>query len=282
MANDPICCYGWIPNLSGDIFLIKISELLNRVGYLSDSSGKYYKNKKISDIKEEECKIILSFPSQFENKNEQNELAFLIQELNMKAICQIKKNGLILIKTNFIEPVQISEDDILDAISTIYQEVKDIFHEHTHHHKEMDKLLTLVETDNENIAIKEIITQYQQKIFNYHHFLKDSLTESNLFRYTLQIVKGFFKKEKPLTPSAIEYVAQAEGEMIYALMFINLFLKGTDPNYEKYDFIFQNTYNSICGIRAKITHLLQHYSNKIMIYLTIILIILTLAIIFLD
>jgi hypothetical protein len=275
--------YGWIPNLSGNVFLLKVDDLLERMGYVKKKEGVYSKRKRISDLEQDDdCNIVLEFPSKFESRNPENELVFSISELKTKAICRIKKNGFLSIDLIFADSFPIKADYIPVLALTIYQEVKDIFHEHTHHNKEVDKLISPVKSRSEEEAIEDIIAQYQVKIIDYHLLLKGHLLREGILGYLWRNLKKFVLVKYgviPATPPSIPFAAQAKGEMLYAIMFINLFLEKTNADYEKYSFIFNNAYNSISALSNEISQMLQDYSNRLMLILTFLLVILTLVLI---
>ena len=263
--------YGWIPNLSGDIFLSDIYEILGERGFISVQNGNYFRSLQISDISSTSYTFSVVVPTEYSNLNDKNTLKVELE--GAKAVCEIEKNGMLKLELTFGEGD--GGDFELGIARAIYCEIKDIFHEHTHHAEDADRLLDVIAAESKEQAIKKIVQQYQRKIFEYHHFLKAFLYRSQLHlrSYLKERISGLFYWRRRQA-SGIQYVAQAEGEMLYALLFINLYKQSFDQ-YRDYQFIFRNAYSSFNSIRNKITQGLQEYANKIMIGLTILITILT-------
>lgn len=269
--------YAWIPNLSGDIFLCDIRRALEESDFVGNGEDYYSRAIAISDISSKTYNFSLTVPGEFSCSRDKNELVVELKEVEAKVVCEIERNGLVKLSATFQEEGE--ANFYLGIVSAIYYEIRNIFHEHTHHDKEADRLLDVVRGENRDNAIATLVRQYERKIFDYHHYLKEYLSQPHFRTYLKQCVKGIiqwfnWKSVQVKQPSPVECVAQAEGEMLYALLFVNLFKEDLDA-YEKYHFVFRNAFDSFNGIRNKISEWLQDYANKLMIGLTIILVILT-------
>lgn len=166
----------------------------------------------------------------FEDVNKKTYLAILcIKDYKIKHIfvydsegkiktlahCSIYDNGLVKIDLDS-DTAQISDKIQPRVARRIYILIRDVYHSHTHHEKNDDSHLPLIVlSDNKKDAIKKLLIQYDEKIIDYHEFIKMDVEDHN----------GFSE--------AIKLITSAKGEMNYALHFITL-MKDYVDDFESY------------------------------------------------
>ena len=140
------------------------------------------------------------------------------------ANCSIYDNGLVKIDLNS-DTAQIS-DKIQPIAKRIYILIRDVYHSHTHHEKNGDSHLPLVLSDYKKDAIEKLLNQYDEKIINYHKYIKIDVKNHNDFSY------------------AIKLITAAKGEMNYALHFVTL-MKDYVDDFKSYKSSFLINVQSI-------------------------------------
>ncbi len=295
---------GWIPTLSGDVFIVNLEDSLKREGYKREDHGRYYgRYIKISDIFQEE-KVFFRI---YYSGNINNLAKFKVKISNKVAKnqsycegeCEVCQNGFFTVKCKLDKSLTRLEDRFA---SEIYQRIRDIYHQHTHHHKENKELLFIVKSGNKKEVVQNLIKQYQQKILDYHHGLRELVASPSFRRYIVDLFEDFLKlfsflgrflnlklfstlqasfPSKTTFPSS--YSIQAQGEMIYAKMVVQLF-KDDIPNNQAKDFlqVFDYAYCSLGDIREEIGRIYQDYTNKLLVGLTSVLAILTIVLLCLS
>lgn len=141
--------YGWIPILSGKLFLEKEEDIEKRARKLQEEIKDQY-DYDIEYTHESRDKWELTLRTE-----RGGEFQFEVK---------LKDNGLIR-----IEPT--GGDPPYDVVLTIYRFIRDVYHEHIHHSG--DLLLLPVEASTENDAVEGILDQYRRKVVFYHRIAKD-------------------------------------------------------------------------------------------------------------
>lgn len=244
--------YGWVPNLSGNLFLNDINYLLARNDFVyNQSTNSFEVLRNLSDLSDAKpIKIIVNIPPE---SSANRTLHFQLQDPTIQIECIIEKQGLLQLNAHIADP-DFDEEEI---VNLIYVEIKDVFHEHTHHFKTTDRLLTVVWARSREEAISKIRKQYKTKIIEHHHYLRTFYSQPALLNYLLKL----------FTPTAsISYTLLAEGEMLYALA-LNEFYGGDLKQEDA--IVFRNSLESFKNISNKINQILQDYSNKLIVILTI-------------
>lgn len=180
--------YGWIPILSGKLFLEKEEDIEKRAKDLQ------------KEIKEQE-----GYPYLIEHTHESRDKWKIIlrtkrltRRIELQFEVKLEDNGLCKIKP-------ISGDPSYDAALAIYRFIRDVYHKHIHHSGDLP--LRPVEVDAENDAIEGILNQYRQKVILYHRIAKDLIDSRRV-------------------GVAIKEICAGRGEMQYAKTFITLFITG--------------------------------------------------------
>lgn len=298
---------GWIPTLSGDVFILNLKDSLEREGYKREDHGRYYRRYiRISDILQEE-KVLFQIYYPENINNPINPTKFKVKISNKvaknqsycKGECEVYQNGFFIVKCKLYKSLTQFEGRF---VSEIYQRVRDIYHQHTHHHKENKELLFIIKSGNRKEVVQNLIKQYQQKILDYHHDLRELVASPSFRRYIVDLFEDFLKlfsflgrflnlklfstlqasfPSKTTFPSS--YGIQAQGEMIYAKMVVQLF-KDDIPNNQAKDFlqVFDYAYCSLGDIREEIGRIYQDYTNKLLVGLTSVLAILTIILLCLS
>ena len=81
--------------------------------------------------------------------------------------CEIKETGLVSFSFSSDPPIE-GNREINHLAASIFDIIRDVYHEHVHHEKITDILLKPVESKEEREAVKKILRQYSTKIFTYH------------------------------------------------------------------------------------------------------------------
>jgi hypothetical protein len=147
MKNLPVW-YGWIPILSGKLFLPKEEDIEDRAKRLQKEINENYEYQIEYTHKELDSWIIKT-----ETKKEK-----------LETCCKLKNNGLCKI-------IPITGNPSYENILVIYQYIRDLYHRHIHHSGDIP--LHPIEANNENDAIEGILDQYRQKVRDYHSEAKD-------------------------------------------------------------------------------------------------------------
>ena len=180
--------YGWIPILSGKLFMLDADTIWEKGEKLSlDINDAHGVKVELRDVEDNKLKI--SIKGQY----------------TINTICALESGGLCrisVIDSNIPnDEMQVREGA---AVAMIYRFVRDIYHEHIYHKN--DQPLRLVYTSDKDFAIENIIDQYRNKIIYYHQECKN-LTENHLY------------DELVTTGTA------GLGEMRYGIAFANIFSK---------------------------------------------------------
>jgi len=251
--------YGWVPNLSGDIYLhdpfndrdkfTPYSDHTERIPQdindeISAGLQAFYRKKRLSDNPrdEEEFTLFIYITSGSQSRqlarvlllSESDSLYTLIVDIKVQII---DKYGLIKFDLS-PKAVDLLDDDeyTRNFINQIYVDVRDIYHEHTHHDGDLNSsaacLLPMSYSPDETNAVAEIVANYKRKILEYHKKLK-VYTKANGKSNVIQV--------------SIESIRQAKGEFIYALSFLTFYASKTqDQQNQLVDrFIFLNAIKSI-------------------------------------
>ncbi len=251
--------YGWVPNLSGDIYLhdpfndrekfTPYSNLTERIPQdLNDEIPAdlqvFYRKKRLSDnpLDEEEVTLFIYVTSGSQSHqltrvlllSESDSLYTLIVDIKVQII---DKYGLIKFDLS-PKAVDLLDDDeyTRNFINQIYVDARDIYHEHTHHDGDLnssaDCLLPMSYSSDETNAVAEIVANYKRKILEYHKKLK-VYTKVNGKSNVIQV--------------SIESIRQAKGEFIYALSFLNFYASKTQDHQNQLvdRLIFLNAIKSI-------------------------------------
>lgn len=236
--------YGWIPILGTRLYFNYAIEELEKsgkevskedvesLGIKYDPKHKYYSIYTREDVKNKEFKSIVSV-----DKNNKVDNIYITdkegKKLKAQAGCEIDDRGLVALELKSPEEKDVYKER--DKAYAFYRIVRDIYHTHTHHNDSKDSLLKIVPTNDKSEAIEQILSHFEQKIVIAHKELRNIATV--------------------LSPREYDYAArlitQSEGEMIYALNFVNLFkaeirLKTQNPEKDKeYNFVFSNALQSL-------------------------------------
>jgi len=299
-----IICYGWIPNLTGDIFLMdpfknkkkffSIDQYSNRipVTFLSEFGSsenvkvrpKIFSDNK-DDIKNENELIVYILDKEdtkklvkwyvFINSGDVGEAYKLVAYID---IIEFDEKGLIKFVAH--EPENDNSTITNEFLNQIYIDIRDIYHEHTHHDGDSDgdaadSLIPLsIDSKDEAAAIKGILVKFQTKIVTYHKRIKQYI--------------NVIDKSKYITV-AVEKIRQASGEYLYAQNFVAFYGDRGNINITVYQQLFSNVIQSMSvfleELNAKYSHetsVITKRQNKLLLVMTIALVALTLATIILG
>lgn len=279
---------GWIPTLSGDIFITNITSSLQAKHYIQDKKkGYWWKYVDLSDEYPPEKVILeidfikklndkLTFPvrirrfSNIENK----------KTVYYQGNCSVYQNGLFFIDGKAGTSLL---DFDKDLAFLVYTHVRDLYHQHTHHSETNRELLHLTRTNTRKGTVDDLIRQYKTKIQEYHHISGQYIRFSGIGIYITDIINGALrsvglkgrkrKKIESSTTFPSAYFLQAQGEMLYAkialVLFKNYFCKDERKAlYQKFNY----AYDSFAILREEIVHTYQDYANKVLLALTFILV----------
>jgi membrane-bound ClpP family serine protease len=130
----------------------------------------------------------------------------------------------------------------------VYAILKEIYHIHTHHHKDTDMLLRPIHiTSQDAKPYDKILNEYEEKIISYHN----EINKNNIFgikNFLININKVYKEKE-------IEKLKKAHGEMLYALNFLNLV---DEESFQNRKLVFENA-------KSSFESLLNTYNSKLSI-----------------
>ncbi len=289
---------GWIPTLTGDLFITDIKSILWGGGYECKSTkGNSYWCKKIrisDDSSPEEVLFqigdphrqnnMITFPVIIKSSNKIHnvETAYVCYQ----GVCSIWRNGLFLVNGSTAKGLS-TLDHSFSLL--IYTAVKDIYHQHTHHEDSTRELLSLIRTNTKLEIVRGLMNQYKEKIGIYHYLYRKYVGQRSVVTYALDTVKGILKslrlterERRPGVQSWSSFTAslimQAQGEMLYSRMALKV-LGDYLPEDERKELtqVFALACDSFAIVRREITEVYQDYSNKILILLTSILAILGIA-----
>lgn len=180
--------YGWIPILSGKLFMLDANTIWDKGEKLSSDINDVHGVKvELRDVEDNKLKI--SIKGQY----------------TINTICTLEDGGLCRIS---IVGSDIHDDETQAresaAVAMIYRFVRDIYHEHIYHKN--DQPLHLIYTSDRDFAIENIIDQYRNKIIDYHQECKNL---SKNHRYDELVTVG----------------TAGLGEIRYGIAFANIFSK---------------------------------------------------------
>jgi hypothetical protein len=296
-----ITCYGWIPNLTGNIFLMdpfknkskfkSIDQYSDRIPVAILGNYKSYKNIKVKD------KIFS------DNKNdlnqEKNIIVYILDDKNPKKIIKwyvFIEDGAAFQLVYSVDIIEFDEKGLIkfvahehvdgnptitnEFLNQIYIDIRDIYHEHTHHDGDIDgdaadSLIPLsINNENDAAAIKEILLMFQKKIVTYHKKIKQYINYADKSTYITV---------------AVENIRQASGEYIYAQNFVAFYGKRGEIQEDIYSKLFSNVIQSMDvfleELNAKYSHetaVITKRQNKLLLIMTFVLIALTTATIMLG
>ena len=254
--------YGWVPNLNGDIYLhdpfndrqkfTPYSNLTERIPQdvkdeISAGLQAFYRKKRLSDNPSDVNDVTLFIYIASGSQSRQLTRVLLLSESeNMyKLIVDTKvqiidKYGLIKFDLS-PKAVDLLDDDgyTRDFINQIYIDVRDIYHEHTHHDGDLnssaDCLLPMSYSSDETNAVAEIVANFKRKIPEYHKKLK-VYTKANGKSNVIQV--------------SIDSIRQAKGEFIYALGFLNYYASEIQDHQDKQNQLLQDRFIFLNAIRS--------------------------------
>lgn len=239
--------YGWVPILSGNIFLgfhnQKKRDEIILADYIEPKCcvRNYYSHpqdpKRLS-------KIEIGIPEQ------------CIVSVNIEEICI---NG--LIKFNFDTKLETEKPIVRKIILQIaYNSIKDFYHLHIHHSHDDDYIQTPVIAANMEEAVEKILEQYKKKIVKYHMQISKAIEKTvikNKFGGLLRfILRDILHLSNYIW--AIQQINIAIGEFTYAISFIRCCIDDERRKKEEVE-IFFNAGNSLKVIREKIAWRLGFY-----------------------
>lgn len=180
--------YGWIPILSGKLFMLDTDTIWEKGEKLSsDINDAHGVKVELRDVEDNKLKI--SIKGQY----------------TINTICALESGGLCgisVIDSNIPDDEMQARESA--AVAMIYRFVRDIYHEHIYHKN--DQPLHLVYTSDRDFAIENIIDQYRNKIIDYHQECKNL---SKNYRYDELVTVG----------------TAGLGEIRYGIAFANIFSK---------------------------------------------------------
>ncbi len=285
---------GWIPSMSGDILIQDVQESLEREGYEQQGNKKSYKKQVHASDTAGEDELTFHISS-MKRQKQGDEYDVELSSIHDKAIkkqsyltgcCKVDRNGFFSVYFDLPKSLIYLEEDIARLV---YQWIKAIYHQHTHHVDE-EELLSLTRGSKKEELANNLLKQYRLKILEYHHVLKDYVLYASLPKYLLDLIKDIlriswfvhnwwpkFPKFLPDSPSKTsfpaKYVMAAQGEMMYATTFVKTFGEHFADSHEELLDLFGHAYNSLGNIRELISHVYQDYTNKILVVLTVALIV---------
>gem|GEM_PF-4903875 len=163
MKNLPLW-HGWIPILSGKLFLPEEEDIEDRAKRLQ---------KEINEHCEYQIKYthigLDSWIIEIETREEM-----------LQVDCKLENNGLCKI-------TPIAGDPSYENVSVIYQFIRDLYHKHIHHSGDIP--LRPIEANNENDAKEGFLDQYRQKVMDYHSEAKDFI-DSRRFDDAIDIISS--------------------------------------------------------------------------------------------
>lgn len=299
--NTDITCYGWIPNLTGDIFLMDpfgdstkyhpIAEFQSQipVAYLTEFKAHktvFARVKTFSDNKDDEL-------------GERDLIVYVLDDANPKKLLkwylfvdsgdaykliawvdipQFEEKGLI----KFVAHEHIDDDPTItqEILNQAYIDIRDIYHEHTHHDGDVDgdaadSLIPIsVASRDEAAAIKDILLRFQSKIVTYHKKIKQYI--------------NIPEKSKYITV-AVEKIRQASGEYLYAQNFVSFYGGRGGIDTAVHLQLFANVIRSMDvfleELNAKYSHetsVIAKSQNRLLLFMTLALVALTVATIILG
>jgi len=180
--------YGWIPILSGKLFMLDTNTIWEKGKKLSlDINNAHGVKVDLCDVEDNKLKISIK------------------GQCTINTICALEDGGLCRIS---IVGSDIHDDETQAresaAVAMIYRFVRDIYHEHIYNKN--DQPFHLVYTSDRDFAIENIIDQYRNKIIDYHQECKNL---SKNYRYDELVTVG----------------AAGLGEIRYGIAFANIFSK---------------------------------------------------------
>ena len=292
-----IHCIGWIPSISGDIFLFEPfihSTAIPDVKefYINDYEQKISRDF-LEKINQYEIRFVNNSVKMSDEECDRNELSIFIYLLedggdhkHLKEVLVFQENGALL---NFVGHVEIEciekrgiikfhsvrfcfDNDKLEEafINQIFVNIKELYHKHTHHDGNAavaDRLLPVCLTADDATGKMAILRQFQKKIIFYNTEIK------NYFVYA--------KKSKTYDPSEALHgvIRQAKGEFLYALNFIKFYRESFGTDADVYETIFKNEISSIEAYSSEAESEYGLWLTKRIGLLTWILILLTLILI---
>lgn len=284
---------GWIPTLTGDLFVTDTKTILQVSGYECKSmKGKSWWCKKINisdNFPPEEVLFQIGYPHRQKNTvtfpiiiRSSTEIQN-IGSVYYQGVCSVWRSGLFFINGGTTKGLSTLDDNF--ALLT-YTVVKDIYHQHTHHGDTNRELLSLIKTNTKLDTVHGLMNQYKEKIKSYHHLYRKYVGQRSVVTYVLDTLRGILKslgiteKKRRLAVESwssftASLIMQAQGEMLYAEMAL-MALGDCFSEDEKKEFtqVFALASDSFAIIRREITEIYQDYANKILVLLTLILVVL--------
>jgi len=246
--------------------------------------------KVLSDNKQDDDEIITFYYILSKNDFYPNKIIGLIK--NKDSVDKLSYNHLMTVSINKFDkkgflslnlesficnPEEIPDKFLHEFMNQIFINLRDIYHEHTHHDGDNDKtadsLITLSFSDSEEKGLLDLLRMYQEKIIEYH-----------------REIKSLLKEERPpnYVSAASATIRLAKGEFLYAK---NLLLYYSDriENSKLFLSIFDNAISSMGVFFDDIS--LKHYSesvksqdklNSSINILTMVVVLLTLFLVIID
>lgn len=159
--------YGWIPILSGKLFLPEEEDIEKSARKLQ------------SQIREEE-----EYNIEYEYNSHEHDrwkIKLITEEDELLVDCKLEDNG-------FYEITSIDGDASYGSVCTIHRFIRDVYHKHIHHSGDLP--LYPVLSNDKKSAIEEILNQYRQKVRDYHQESKDFINSGRLDDALYSIFSG--------------------------------------------------------------------------------------------
>jgi hypothetical protein len=271
--NDPIIAFGWIPNITGDIFLMnpfleleqfEIEEYQSRMGkeeleYISKFSSRSFQVFQISDLEEDEPALFVylfsneydKFPSEIQLFSSENSKYFFVCDIQVKDVDKrgliqffFKKLGEWAIDLN-IDMQQALLTQTLFSLENVYSSTHVL---HSADRDAADNRAIIVFTHSRKEAIILVIQEYKKKLHLFRKYI-DKLTSD----------KGYFVFKHRLEIS-LNFVEHAFIELDYAKKFL-LFFKA---DFDEDDFNILNGIfeNGLLWLKQKSKNFEQHYNKR--------------------
>ena len=141
--------YGWIPILSGKLFLEEEENIEKRA-------------RKLQEEIEDQEEYDIEYTHESRDKWELTLRTEGREEFKFEV--KLEDNGLIRIKP-------IGRDPSYDVVLAIYRFIRDVYHKHVHHSGDLP--LFPVEANTENDVIEGILNQYRRKVVFYHRIARE-------------------------------------------------------------------------------------------------------------
>lgn len=217
VSNPNVVYFGWIPTLTHEVIAskeIKEGKTFSRV--FSDLKLNQEANIELKKLDEK------GFLELFE--------VSIPEVCGIKVECKVRPSGLTSFSFSFFLPKDPKIDPIFKKklVISLFDFIRDLYHEHVHHEKKDDAILKPIEAKTEDEAIEKILKQYWDKVIYYH---KDIGTKKGVLR--------FFHTRK-----RINFLASGLGELVYAQSFVSLH-KDNIKNWEEKAECFLRAFTSL-------------------------------------